>query len=163
MKRFVWRLQRVLDIRAKEEETKRAELLEITERLAETHGELLTRHRVLRDIISSIAEKKPQKRLGEQEFFLKHSITNDEEIKKLQGKASELESQQRKKIVEVLEVKRSKEGLERLRTEAKRQFIEDQEKIEQKELDEMAGISFVRKKDPFCKCGIAKLGEKGSE
>ena len=148
MKRFVWRLQRVLDIRAKEEETKRAELLEITERLAETRGGLLTRQRILKDIISDIAEKKLQKRLGEQEFFLKYSITSDEEIKKLQNKVSELESEQREKIVEVLKARRSKEGLEKLRAEAKRQFIENQEKLEQKDLDEMAGISFVRNRDP---------------
>jgi flagellar export protein FliJ len=148
-------LQRVLDIRAKEEETKRAELLEITERLleiterlAETRGGLLTRQRILKDIISDIAEKKLQKRLGAQEFFLKYSITSDEEIKKLQNKVSELESQQRGKIVEVLKARRSKEGLEKLRAEAKRQFIENQEKLEQKDLDEMAGISFVRNRDP---------------
>jgi len=147
MKRFVWRLQKVLDIRTREEETKRAELLEVTERLAEMRGELLTRQRIMKDIILSIAGKEPQKRLGDQEFFFKHSVTSDEQIKKLKRKVSELESQQRKKMAEVLEVKRFKEGLERLRAEAKRQFMEAQEKLEQKELDEVARISFARKRE----------------
>ncbi|HUW17740.1 MAG TPA: hypothetical protein VMW16_00390 [Sedimentisphaerales bacterium] len=159
MKRFVWRLQRVLDIRTKQEQIKRAELLAITERLAEARRELLTRQKVLRDIILGITAKDPQKRLHEQEFFLKHAATNDEQIKNLRKKKGELESQQQKKITEVLKVRRFKEGLEKLRAETKRRFIKEQEKLEQKELDEIAGISFVRRRDPILQCGSEKLGE----
>jgi flagellar biosynthesis chaperone FliJ len=146
MKRFVWRLQTVLDIKTKEEEVKRSELLKIIEKLAKTQGELLMQQRILEDIISVITGKKSQERLGEQEFFLKCSVTSDEVIKKLKNKVSELKSQQREKIVEVLKVRRLKEGLERLRAEAKKEFIKEQEKLEQKELDEGAIISFTRKK-----------------
>ena len=145
MKRFVWRLQRVLDIKAKEERAKRAELFQLTEKLAETQGRLLMRQRILQNIISGIAEKTPRKRLSKQEFFLKYSVTSDEEIKKLKSQVSELESQQRKKITEVLRARRFKEGLERLRDEAKKRFIEEQEKLDQKELDEQATVSFARK------------------
>ena len=146
MKRFVWRLQTVLKIKTKEEEVKRSELLKIIEKLAETQGELLSQQRILEDIISVITGKKSQERLGEQEFFLKCSVTSDELIKKLKSKVIELKSQQREKIAEVLKVRRLKEGLERLRAEAKRQFIKEQEKLEQKEQDEGAIISFSRKK-----------------
>jgi flagellar biosynthesis chaperone FliJ len=146
MKRFVWRLQTVLDIKTKEEEVKRSELLEIIEKLAETQGELLRQQRILEDIISVITGKKSQERLGEQEFFLKCSVTSDELIKKLKNATIELKSQQRKKIAEVLKVRRLKKGLERLRTEAKQEFIKEQEKLEQKEQDEGATISFSRKK-----------------
>ena len=145
MKRFVWRLQRVLDIKAREEQTKRVELLELTGKLTRTRGELLMQQRILEDIIDALARKNPQKRLGEQEFFLKCSVTSDKQIKKLKNKVSKLESQQRQKIAEVLKVRRFKEGLERLRTEAKIQFIKEQEKLEQKELDEGATVSFARK------------------
>ena len=144
MKRFVWRLQRILDIKTKEEQTKKKELLELTEKLAQTRGELLLQKKILQDIISDIATKKHQKRLGEQEFFLKYSTASNEKIKKLKNKVGQLESLQREKIAEVLKVKRFKEGLEKLRAEAKRQFIMEQEKLEQKELDETATISFAR-------------------
>ena len=50
------------------------------------------------------------------------------------------------KIAEALRLRRFKEGLERLREEAKRRFIEEQERLEQKESDEGAIISFARKK-----------------
>ena len=145
MKRFVWRLQRVLEIKKKEEQKTRAELFELTERLAQSRGELLARQKMLESIIEGLTEGNPENRLGEQEFFLRYSITNDEKIRKLKDKINELESRQREKIAEVLKVRRFKEGLERLRIEAKIQFIKEQEKLEQKELDEGAAISFVRK------------------
>jgi flagellar FliJ protein len=145
MKRFVWRLQRVLEIKKKEEQKTRAELFEITERLAQKRGELIARQKMLESIIEGLTERNPKKRLGVQEFFLRYSTATDEQIKKLKGMVNELESQQREKIAEALKVRRFKEGLEKLRVEAKIQFIKEQEKLEQKELDEGATISFVRK------------------
>jgi len=145
MKRFVWRLQRVLDIRTKEEQKARAELLKLTEKLAETQSELLAWRKVLEDIINGLTGENPKKRLGRQEFFLRYSSISDEQIKKLEDKVKELESQQRDKIAEVLKLRRLKEGLGKMRTEAKVQFIKEQEKLEQQQLDEDATILFVRK------------------
>ncbi len=144
MKRFVWRLQRVLEIKTKEEEKKREELLKIAENLAQTRAELITQQKVLRGIISEIRGENPRRRLGRQEFFIRYSATIDERIKILQQKASQIELQQREKIAEVLKIKRFNEGLEKLRAEAKIQFIKEQEKLEQKESDESATILFTR-------------------
>ena len=145
MKRFVWRLQRVLDIKKKEEQKARAELFEVTERLAQARTVLLAKQKILKSIIDGLTEESPKKRLGEQEFFLKYSAVTIEQIRKLEDRVSQLESQKRDKIAEVLKVRKFKEGLERLRAEAKMQFIRQQEKLEQKDLDEGATISFVRK------------------
>jgi flagellar biosynthesis chaperone FliJ len=145
MRRFVWRLQRVLDIKEKEEQKARAELFKLAEKLAETRGTLLTQQKMLKDIISGLAEENPKARLGKQEFFLKFSATSDKQIQKLKDRIRMLELQQTEKVAEVLNVRRFKQGLERLREERKRQFIAKQEKLEQKESDERAGISFVRK------------------
>lgn len=145
MKRFVWRLQRVLGIRKKEEQKARVELLELTERLAQTRGELLVQWRVLEDIINGLIGENSENRLGRQEFFLRYSAATDEQIKKLEEKVSKLELQQRDKIAEVIKIRRLKEGMERLQTEAKMRFIAEQEKLEQKQLDERAIVSFVRK------------------
>jgi len=145
MKRFVWRLQRVLDIKEKEEQVKTAELLVLTEHLARTRSELLVQQRILKDILDNIAGQPGGGRLCQQELFLKYCATTDERIKALKNKADEIERQQREKIAELLKVRRFKEGLERLREEAKRRFIQEQERIEQKQLDEAATIGFNRK------------------
>ena len=145
MKRFVWRLQRVLEIRIKEEQKARAELLKLTEKLAETQSELLARRKMLEEIIDGLTVENPTKRLGRQEFFLRYSAASDEQIKKLQNRVKELELKQRDKIAEVLKLRRFKEGLEKLRNEAKMQFIKEQEKLDQQQLDEGATVLFVRK------------------
>jgi flagellar export protein FliJ len=144
MKRFVWRLQRILDIETKKEQKMRSELLELTKKLAETRGVLLTQQMILKEIMAGLAGESPKKRLRKQEFFLRYSGTSDERIEKLKENVSALESQQREKIAELLKVRRFKEGLERLRADAKTKFIKEQEKLEQKELDEMASVSFAR-------------------
>jgi flagellar FliJ protein len=145
MKRFVWRLQRVLDIRTKEEQKARAELFKLTEKLAETQSELMTWRKMLEEIINGLSVGNPKKRLGRQEFFLRYSAASDEQIKKLENMVKELELKQREKIAEVLKLKRFKEGLEKLRVEAKMQFINEQEKLDQQQLDEGATVLFVRK------------------
>jgi flagellar FliJ protein len=145
MKRFVWRLQRVLDIKKKQEEKKRAELLVLTEKLAAARGDLLMEQKILANLIHSIVSQSPGKRLAEQEFFLTHSAVSNEQIKRLKDKIRELELQQKEKMAEVIKIRRFKEGLERLQAEAKAKFTAEQEKLEQKQLDEIAGIAFVRK------------------
>jgi flagellar biosynthesis chaperone FliJ len=146
MKRFEWRLQRVLDIRAKQEQVKKGELIEVTERLTRARGELLAQKRILKDIIDSLGSRDPKQRLGEQEFFLKYSTTNREKIKELESTVSQLESEQARKIVEVLKIRRFRQGLEKLRAEAEKRYITEQEKLEQKDSDERATLGFARKK-----------------
>jgi flagellar FliJ protein len=145
MKQFTWRLQRVLDIKRKEEQIIRAQLLGITEKLAQTRGELLVQKMILKNIIDDLTEEHPSMRLGKQAFFLRSSTTNDELIRKLKNNVSKLEIQQKEKIDEILKVKRYKKGLEKLRVEAKTQFIREQEKLDQKDSDEMTIMGFARK------------------
>ena len=143
MKKFVWRLQRVLDIRKKEEKKKRTELLQLTEQLAATRSELLIKKKILEDIIQNLSKENTKQRIAKQELFLTYAKTNNEYIKKLNIKISELELQQKEKIEEVLKIRKMKEGLEKLKAEAKAQYIKEQEKYEQKEIDEGANISFA--------------------
>ena len=147
MKRFVWRLQKVLDIRTKQEQLKRIELFQLVQKISHKRGELLICRKILRDLTAQIAQEQMPERLNDQALFLKYSVTNNERIERLKTEITELELQQRKKIAEVLAIKRFREGLEKLRAEAKMQFIREQEKLEQKELDERAAISFARRAD----------------
>lgn len=137
----------MLDIKAKEEQLKKIELLRLTQKLTERRSELLMRKRILSELISDLAGQEPKKRLSEQELFLKHSTRADEFIKRLEEQVNRLESEQRAKIAELIKLRRFKEGLDKLRAEAKAKFIEEQEKLEQKELDEMAAIRFARQSE----------------
>jgi len=145
LKRFVWRLQKVLDIKTKEEQYKRTELFRLTQLLADRRSELLLRQQVLQEIMAEISQDGTPHRLGAQEFFLTHAITDDQCIARLRSEIEDLEVRHKEKIAEVLAVKRFKEGLEKLRAEAKTRFIQEQEKLEQKELDDGIAIAFARR------------------
>ena len=146
MKRFAWRLQRVLDVKTKQEQIKTQELFVITDKLAQTRSSLLAQQQILRDILESIANETPNERLSRQEFFLRNSAATDELIKELKANICELEIKQKEKIAEVLKLRRFKESLEHLREQAQRKYIEAQEKLEQKQLDETATLSFTRER-----------------
>ena len=143
MRRFKWRLQRVLDIRQKQEQLKRAELLEITERLSQTHGELFMQKRIVENLLDELSQEHPQNRMSRQALFMTYSITNDVKIKKLEAQIETLKTQQKEKIDEILAVKRLNEGFERLRSRAETEFKKEQEKHEHKELDEMTTSRFT--------------------
>jgi flagellar FliJ protein len=144
MRRFVWRLQQVLEVKTKQEQIKTQELFAHTEKVARTRGELFTQQKILRDILDSIVKANPAERLGRQEFFLRNSAATDARIKQIKKDVEELEKKQKEMINELLKIRKFKEGLEKLREQAKKKFIEEQEKLEQKQLDEMATIGFAR-------------------
>ena len=144
MRRFKWRLQRVLDIRQKEEQVKRAELLGITEQLSQTRGELFMQKRIVRGLIDSLSEEHPQCRLDRQALFMTYSTNNDDRIKKLEADIHLLEMHQKEKMKEVIAIKRLNEGLEKLRNQTEMEFKKEQEKHEQKEMDEATTSRFAR-------------------
>lgn len=145
MKRFKWRLQRVLDIKQKEEQIKRAELFDLTEQLSQVRGELFMQKRILEDLLQSLAEKPLRDRWGQQEFLMTYSAANDAIIKALEDKTQALTVKQKEKVSEIMTIKKFNKGLERLRSEAKMEFIKEQEKLEQKESDERVTSDFTRK------------------
>ncbi len=144
MKRFAWRLQKILDIKIKEEQFKRMELFRLTEALAERRTALLMRQRILQEIMAEIARAPLSNRLKTQELFLRHATTNDRRIRELQGQIKDLEIRQKEKIREVLAAKRFKEGLEKLRAEAKERYIQEQERTEQRASDDRTMVAFAR-------------------
>ena len=144
MNRFTWRLQKVLDVKTRQEQLKRNELFRLTEQLAAKRGELLMRRRILADLLADLKTQESPIRLNAQEFFLRHAATDDEQIRRLQEEIAVLEVQHKDKTAEVLAVRRFKEGLEKLREQAKEQYLREQERLEQKESDERTTIAFAR-------------------
>jgi flagellar export protein FliJ len=144
MKRFAWRLQKVLDVRSKQEQLKQNELFQIAEQLAAQRGELLLRRRILQNLMTEIKGHGAPERLNAQEFFLRHAAADDERIRRLREEIAALEVRHKEKTAEVLAIRRFKEGLERLREQAKEEYIREQEKLEQKDLDEGTTIAFAR-------------------
>lgn len=145
MKKFVWRLQKVLDIKQKTQQIKRGQLLTVTEKLAVTRTNLLAQKRMLQDMIDTVAGLSPARRLTSQELLLKSTKKNDEAIKIIQGEVQDLQLQQKNLTAEFLKIKKFTESLEKLREQAKHRFITKQEKLQQKETDEYTSTRYARK------------------
>jgi flagellar biosynthesis chaperone FliJ len=144
MKRFVWRLQKVLDVKTREEQLRRTELFQMVEQLAARRGELLLRQRILQDLITEIRTGESAQRWNAQEFFLRHAATDDAQIRRLREEIAALEVRHKQKAAEVLAVRRFKEGLEKLRTQAQEEYMREQERREQKEQDERTTLACAR-------------------
>jgi len=123
------------------------ELFRLTQELAARRGELLMRQRILQDLLAEVREDASAGRLSTQEFVLRRAAVDDEEIRKLQEQIAALETQHEEKTAEVLAVRRLKEGLEKLREQAKEEYIREQERLEQNELDESTTIAFARNQE----------------
>ncbi|MFC1652527.1 hypothetical protein ACFL3F_02295, partial [Planctomycetota bacterium] len=142
MKRFAWRLQRVLDIKGKTESIKRSELLQIGERLAEARTALMGQQRILRDALMQLTRIAPKERLAQQAIVLKHTAVNDATIKRLNDHIGQLAQSHAAKAAEVIAIRREREGLERLREKAHAAFLAEQERTEQNQNDDRNGAAF---------------------
>jgi len=143
MKKFVWRLQKVLEINEKRQQAKKAELFKVTEKLALARANLLAQQRILQDLIEDVAKQNPAERLDKQQLLLKSTKKNDELIRKYEDKIRQLEMDQKQLIAEFLKIKRFTESLKNLREQDKHKFIIEQEKLEQKEMDEHTSMRFA--------------------
>ena len=144
MKKFVWRLQRLLDIKTKQEESMRAELVAITEQAVSLRGRIMMQKTILRRMLAEMEEKEGSQRLAEQEFFFKYAHISDERIKKLEEQLAEVEKLRREKIKELMVIRKYRKGLEKLREKAKTEYLIEQNAYEQKDLDEKTNMSIAR-------------------
>ena len=146
MKKFVWRAQKVLEVKKIEEQRKKNELLAITENLTNAVGLLIAKKALLKDMLEQLNTKDPMKNLQQRQIFFRYSAINDEAIEQLKRKIAELEKQQREKIAEFLKIREYSQGLEKLREQAKIRFYDEQERIDQKQADEDTVMKYSRMK-----------------
>ncbi len=134
----------MLDVKKKEEQMRKAELIATTQKLTNARTQLLAQLRVLDGIMDELSQAPTASRLVRQEFFLKHSAGTDEQVRRIRTSIHELEQQRSRQAQTLRQVRRFREGLEKLRAKAEKRFFEQQDRIEQKNLDEMATIRFTR-------------------
>jgi flagellar FliJ protein len=136
MSKFKWRLQRVLEIKNKQQQLKRAELLKLTQRLVSMQSRLLMEKTKLKKMADDINNKDAKSRIPAQRLFINYSQTTNQYIKQIENEIKELYQQKQKKIAEIREIQRAQKTLEKLREKAKEEFVNEHLKQEQKLLDE---------------------------
>ncbi len=140
MAKFNFRLKRVLDYKRQIEEQTRLELAKVLSEMSKKREELKN----TRDEMTSISHKFSQGVVGENNLWLYQECERSliEEEVRLKKEISEIshkmESLKRDLVLKTIERKK----LEKLEQKEKRGFIHEEQKKEQKEIDEMATIRY---------------------
>ena len=144
MKRFVWRLQRLLDLKTKQQDLIRMELMAMSERIAQIRAGILMHKAEIRSRLAELRQLPPEQRPARQQMFLQFVHVLDTRIRTMEQSAAQLEEQRKQKMNELMEVRKSQKSLEKLRQRAKDAYHQQQEYILQKETDETSSTAYAR-------------------
>ena len=145
MKKFIWPLQRLLDIKEKQEDFARIELVTITEQIVIVRGQIMMQKTILRGVFSELNQLEPQQRTQRQRECMEYAHVTDAKIKTLHQALEQTEQKRKKKIEEVVKLRKFRKGLEQLRAKALIDYQEQIKQEEQKQLDESITTTFARK------------------
>ena len=145
MGNFVWHLQRVLDVKKKQEQATRMELLHLTEQVAQVRCQLMMRQQALKTILESVAHASSHERMDKQALAMDFAKGSQARIKALEEQVETVQAQKKAKTEILLALKQASEGLERLRADAERRFMKDLDKKEQKMADELSLLKYARR------------------
>jgi len=145
VKRFRWRLQRVLDIAASREEALRADLLALAREIVRVRQEIVWRQGLVRQILTELAARDLADRLPEQAIVLECAAAEERILRRLRSAERDLRTRRDAKTAEFLRARGRRRTLERLRGEARERHRRDEDRREQKEFDELAHMAYARK------------------
>jgi flagellar biosynthesis chaperone FliJ len=143
MKRFEWPLQRLLNVTEQRERAKRLEVVSAVQQAALVNKQIERRQALLRDLLAELSQKSLFQRIPLQEVFLTHCPWEEKAIAALRREREELQKLRERLTAELMRLRASRKSLERLRAEALRDYLREQSRMEQKQLDESAQIAFV--------------------
>ena len=149
MKKFRWRLQRVLDLKSRQEEVLRADLITLMEKTAALRGRIMMLQAMLRNAMAEIRELAGMERIATQSQFLEFAPVRDRQIALLRQQLQELEMQRKKKMNELAEMRKFRKSLEQLRLQAAEEYSRQLNLEEQKLLDERSHQAFQRNELKF--------------
>ena len=134
MEAFHWRLQRVLEIRRKQEDAIRERLLRINTDIAARKRRISDLGEGLKRLCESLREGADRWR--DRELFLKASRFVDEEIGRLGVELANLAGERERTLNDYKSARRSRKTMERLREEAAAVHRREADKAEQVLLEE---------------------------
>lgn len=161
MKRFRWNLQRLLDVAEQRELALRSELFALSERAAETRGEMLEVRNTIGRMLSDLAEADGASRLARTGLVLDAAARQERRIADLDEALQKIRRERKAVSEKLLEARRRREGLERLREQAMRRWRTERDRREQSRLDEAATVGFNRRTRPTGATEMTQAGTTG--
>lgn len=144
MKQFVWRLQRLLDVKIRQHEMLRADLVSLTEQAATVRAQILMLKAQIRSRLAEMRTLAAADRLHKQQMFLQFAHVLDTRMKTLSDRLLALEQQRKEKLRQLLDVRRERKSLEKLRARALDDYRREQNHQEQVMTDEATCTAYAR-------------------
>jgi len=145
MKRFKWKLERVLDIKRQRERALRHALFMLAQEIAQVQEAILERRTRLRMVLEELAGRSLADRIAEQAVFMQFAGVEETAIRRLQARRHELDQTRAETQQRFLEVRAACKMLVRLREEAYRAYLREVGGREQALLDESAHVAYARR------------------
>ena len=145
MKKFIWPLQRLLDVKEKQEDAKRVELASLTQQAAAIRGRIMMLKMMLKAMLSDLKQLDPQIRMQKQQDFMNYVPVKDAEIENFKKQLQDVEEKRKQKLEEMMELRKFRKGLEKLREKAREEYQNQMSHQQQNELDDNTNASFARK------------------
>ena len=144
MKRFVWSLQRYLDVVRQRESVLRAEVLAAGRQVAAQRRAIARRLKALSAMLCGISAEPTEARLPDQQLVVGCSAAERRAMEALEAELSRLEARRQELLGRLRDIRARRETLEKLRQEALDQYLRQAAAAEQKQHDETSRIAFVR-------------------
>jgi len=145
MKTFKWKLERVLQITGQREKALRSELFALAQAVVRVRRAIFERRTVLRTLLEEMGLRPFGDRLAEQTVFMACAAGEQRKLRRLENRIAELEAERARKRQRFLQTRSMRETLERMREQAREEYMRQVAKREQTEFDEGAHIAFARK------------------
>lgn len=136
MQKFIWPMQRLLDVKGKQEDALRAELRTLSEQCAALRSRSLMEKIMLRNLLTEVGALASEQRLVRQAEFMQYVHVQDNLLKQLAARIEEAEQKRRQKMQELLALRKFRKGLESLRQRALSEYHRQTNRLEQKLSDE---------------------------
>lgn len=150
MKKFIWPLQRLLDIKTKQESAVQAELIGLMEQSTAVRGRILMCKMMLQNRLRELKNTEASQRLEMQRAFMQYVHIEDAKIDALNKELNSLEQKRNQKTEQMMELRKLRKGLERLQAKAQAEYHFEMNREEQKLLDESTHVRFARKSPAYC-------------
>lgn len=142
---FRWPLQRLLDVTEQRQRAAEARLAELAAEMDRARHHMAEIHRRLGEQLADLSRRDLAERIDRQEVFMAFADVQQGRIAELESRLAELAARREEKMEEYMQIRSARKTLRRLRQGAWERYRRGEDRMEQKQLDEVASNAFVRK------------------
>ncbi len=155
MRRFHWRLQRVLDVKMQQEQALRLELVALTQKALELRQEIILRRSQVRTWLADMRDWSVERRIGQQDTIMRCVAGMEKQVSVIEQNLQAVKDERKTKTDELMTIRSARKTLERLYEDAYQEHVRKELLREQKELDDSAQMAFARR---MCKPTVKVAG-----